>query len=98
MELFIGSGIAAFIIYTAAKWDPSVNERRKIEHVFRNTGYRVKDHEPKLIKKDKKESHTDYVYSVPFGLIDDSSLQPILEKTLSKPVEVKFRGKLIIKV
>jgi|SRR5690625_723912 len=98
MEFIIGSGIAAVALYTAAKWNPAVSERKKIEHVFRNIGYRVKDHEPTLVRRNKKESSMEYVYSVPFGLIDDPKLQPTLEKTLSKPVEIKFRGKLIIKV
>lgn len=98
MDFIIGSGIAAFALYASARWNPKISERRKIEHVFRNIGYRVKDHEPSLIRRNKKESYTEYVYSVPFGLVDDPKLQPVLEKTLSKPVEIIFRGKLIIRV
>src|SRR5699024_10109778 len=40
----------------------------------------------------------EYVFAVPYGLIDDNKLQPTLQKTLAKPVEVKFKGKLIINV
>lgn len=96
MEILIGSGVAACLIYTAVKWKET--DVKKIQHVFRNTNYRVKDHDPRLIKTIRKENFTEYVYSVPYGLIDDPKLQNILEKTLIKPVTVKFRGKLIIKV
>lgn len=96
MEILIGSGVAACLIYTAVKWKET--DAEKIQHVFRNTNYRVKEHDPRLIKTIRKENFTEYVYSVPYGLIDDPKLQIILEKTLIKPVTVKFRGKLIIKV
>lgn len=96
MEVFIGSGIAALVMYATAKWN--VDDSKKIQHVFRNIHYKVKDKEPRLIKKDKKTTYTDYIYNVPYGLIDDDRLQPILEKTLIRPVEVMFRGKLIIRV
>lgn len=78
------------------KWSNS--EADKIQHVFENTGYRIKEKVPRIIKKDKKEAYTDYVYSVPYGLVDDPKLEPILEKTLIKPVAVMFRGKLIVRV
>lgn len=96
MEVFIGSGIAALVMYATAKWN--VDDRKKIQHVFKNINYKAKDKEPRLIKKDKKTTYTDYIYNVPYGLIDDDRLQPILEKTLIRPVEVMFRGKLIIRV
>ncbi len=92
----VGSGIVACTIYAAAKWQPK--EVHKIQHVFKNIGYRVKDHEPKLKRIDKRDNHTDYVYSVPYGLVDDSRLQPVLEKTLIKPVTIYFRGVLIVRV
>lgn len=96
MDVLIGSGVAACLIYGSIKWKPS--EEKKIQHVFENTGYRVKDKVPRIIKKDKKETYIDYIYNVPYGLVDDPKLQPILEKTLIKPVAVMFRGKLIVRV
>lgn len=96
MQTVIGAGVAGFIIYAAAKWrDP---ERKKIEHTFRNIGYKVKDHEPSLIRTIKKDAFIEYVYNVPYGLIDDPGLQPILQKTLNKPVHVYFDGKLHIRI
>src|SRR5699024_6664022 len=74
------------------------SESKKIQHVFKNIGYRVKDHEPKLIRQDKTDNYTDYIFNVPYGLVDDKRLQPILEKTLIKPVAIYFRGKLIVRV
>lgn len=94
--LLIGSGIAAFLIYAADKWKET--DLKKIKHVFRNTNYKVKDNEPKLIKSIKDECCTEYVFSVPYGLIDDPKLQNILEKTLCKPVLVRFKGRLLVKV
>lgn len=92
----VGSGIAACLIYGSLAWGES--DLKKIRHTFRNINYKVKNHEPKLIKKTSYENKTEYVFSVPYGLIDDSKLQPILQKTLAKPVTVKFKGKLIINV
>ncbi len=92
----IGSGVAACLIYSSMKWQPK--ELNKIQHVFRNVGYRVKDRDPKFIRKDITDNYTDYIFSVPYGLIDDKKLQPILEKTLIKPVTIYFRGVLIVRV
>lgn len=92
----IGSGIAACTIYASMKYEDE--ETKKIKHVFRNIGYRVKDHEPKLKRKDKRGNYADYIFNVPYGLVDDKRLQPILEKTLIKPVEIYFRGVLIVRV
>lgn len=92
----VGSGIALSLIYAVLNWSDS--DEKKIQYVFKNIGYKVGNREPRLIKRDKKENYIDYVYSVPYGLIDDDRLQPILQKTLIKPVKVMFRGKLIIRV
>ncbi|SET84326.1 DNA segregation ATPase FtsK/SpoIIIE, S-DNA-T family [Oceanobacillus limi] len=98
MSLIIGSGIAAFSMYAAARWSVSINEQKKIEEVFRNINYKVKDQEPRLFKKIKKDDYTDFIYNVPFGLVDDDKLQSILTKTLNKPIKVEFKGKLFIRV
>ena len=92
----IGSGIAACTIYAGMKWEDK--ETKKIKNVFRNIGYRVKDHEPRLKRKDKKDNYIDYIFTVPYGLVDDNRLQPILEKTLIKPVKILFKGVLIVRV
>src|SRR5690625_517610 len=92
----IGSGIATCLIYGSLKWQET--DLKKIKHVFRNINYRVKDRVPRLIKKTKYENKTEDVFAVPYGLIDDNKLQPSLQKTLAKPVIIKFKGKLIINV
>lgn len=92
----VGIGAMISVIYATLNWNET--DEKKIQHVFKNIGYKVGDREPRLIKKERKEQYTDYVYSVPYGLIDDERLQPILQKTLIRPVKVMFRGKLIIRV
>lgn len=92
----IGGGIASIIMYGVANWKET--DLRKIKHVFHNTNYKVGDFAPKLVRKTSRDDKTEYVFSVPYGLVDREDLQPILEKTLAKDVEVKFRGKLIIYV
>lgn len=96
MEIIVGGGLATLAIYAAAKWNNS--DKEKIQHTFKNIGYRVNDRTPKLFKTDKKEGYTLFTYHVPYGLIDDVKLQ-VLEKVLNKPVEVSFTNqKLHIKV
>src|SRR5699024_8598393 len=92
----VGSGIAACFIYGSMKWKHT--DLQKMQHVFRNINYRVGGRVPRLIKRTKYENKTEYVFAVPYGLSDDNKLQPTLQKTLAKPVEVKFKGKLIINV
>lgn len=96
MDLLIGGGLAVFTMYAAAKWKD--DDKKKIQHTFNNINYKVKDHTPKLLKSIKKESFIEYVYNVPYGLIDDPKLQPTIEKTLHMPVRVYFDGKLHIRV
>jgi len=96
MQTLIGAGIAAFTIYAAANWQET--DKKKIRHTFHNIGYTVGDYEPNRIKTMKKDAYHEYVYNVPYGLIDDPKIQPILEKTLDKPVKVFFDGKLHIRV
>ncbi|ALX47132.1 FtsK/SpoIIIE domain-containing protein [Lentibacillus amyloliquefaciens] len=96
MDFVIGGSLAAFSIYAAAKWQKS--DKDKIQHTFRNVGYTVKDHEPKLFKTHKSDNSTLYTYHVPYGLIDDDELN-VLDKVLNKPVNVSFvNGKLHIRV
>lgn len=96
MDLLIGGGLAVFTMYAAAKWKD--DDKKKIQHTFNNINYKVKDHTPKLLKSIKKESFIEYVYNVPYGLIDDPKLQSIIEKTLHKSVHIYFDGKLHIRV
>ncbi|TFJ91826.1 FtsK/SpoIIIE domain-containing protein [Lentibacillus salicampi] len=96
METIIGAGIALFTMYAADRWKKS--DAEKIQHTFKNIGYAVGDHEPRLFKKHKTDGYTLYTYHVPFGLIDDDKLQ-VLEKVLNKPVKISFTNqKLQIKV
>lgn len=96
MDVIIGSGIALFTMYAAAKWKD--DDKKKIQHTFNNIGYKVKDHTPTRLKTIKRDSYIEYVYNVPYGLIDDPKLQPVIEKTLHKSVRVYFDGKLHIRV
>lgn len=96
MDILIGSGIAVFTIYAAAKWKKT--DKEKIQYVFRNIGYTVKEKEPKLFKTHKTDTYTLYSYHVPFGLIDDDKLN-VIEKTLNKPTKITFENtKLHIKI
>ncbi|GGB56964.1 cell division protein FtsK [Lentibacillus populi] len=96
MEIITGAIIACGAMYVAEKYEPL--ETKKIKHTFRNINYKVGDYEPKLIRIRRKESWKEYIFNVPYGLIDDPKLQPILAKTLHKPVHVYFDGKLHIRV
>lgn len=96
MEVFIGSGIAAFAMYAAYNW--SNDDRKKIKHVFDNLGYKVGDRLPRLIKTHKTDKAITYTYSVPYGLVDDDKLK-VLDKVLNRPVRISFTNqKLHIKV
>lgn len=93
----VGSGIAASLIYAGSKWQSK--EVDKIQHVFRNINYKVGSRIPKLVRTDRRSvNYIEYIFSVPYGLVDDNRLQPILEKTLISPVKVMFKGKLIVRV
>lgn len=96
MEFLVGGSIAALAIYAAAKWTD--DDRKKIQHVFNNLDYKIKDHTPKLIKTHKSDKYTTYTYNVPYGLIDDPKLN-VLEKVLNRPVKISFTNqKLHVKV
>jgi|SRR5690625_115795 len=96
VDLIIGSTIACLSMYIASTYQPK--EVRKINNVFKNVNYRVGKLVPRRIKTRRKDGYTEYVYEVPPGLVDDPKLSEILTKTLRKPVEIKFRGVLIIRV
>ncbi len=96
IDVVIGGSIAAGIIYSVANYQPK--EVRKINLVFRNVGYKVGKLAPKSLEVRKREDYTEYVYEVPPGLIDDPKLTEILTKTLRKPVTIKFKGVLILRV
>lgn len=98
VEIILGSSIAACLIYAASKLEWYDKNTKIMLQVFNNIGYKVNSQLPKLIKKEKNETYTDYVFSVPYGLIDDDRLEIILQKTLIRPVKIMFRGKLIIRV
>src|SRR5690625_1475440 len=96
IDVVIGGSIAAGIIYSVANYQPK--EVRKINLVFRNVGYKVGKLSPRILEVRKLEDYTEYVYEVPPGLIDDPKLADILTKTLRKPVSLKFKGVLILRV
>jgi DNA segregation ATPase FtsK/SpoIIIE, S-DNA-T family len=98
MDVVIGGAMAAIVMYAAAKWNPNISEKKKIQQTLINIGYKIKDQEPKLFLALKQEDYIDYIYNVPFGLVDDERIQFILEKTLDKPIKVTFKQKLFIRV
>ncbi|WP_096269518.1 FtsK/SpoIIIE domain-containing protein [Paucisalibacillus globulus] len=98
MDVILGGGIAAVTMYAAARWNPTVSEKKKILQTLINIGFTVKDQEPRLFKTTKEDDWIDYIFNVPFGKVDDENTQPILEKTLGKPVKVNFKQKLYIRV
>jgi len=96
IDIVIGGSIAASIIYSVANYQPK--EVRKINLVFKNIGYKVGKLAPRIIEIRKNDEYAEYVYEVPPGLIDDPKLADILTKTLRKPVTIKFKGVLILRV
>src|SRR5690625_745293 len=88
--ILVGSGLAVSLIYGSLKWKHT--DLQKMQHVFKNINYKVGDRHPQLSKKTKYENKTEYVFSVPYGLVDDKKLQIVLQKTLAKHVEIKFKG------
>ena len=96
IDIVIGGSIAASIIYSVANYQPK--EVRKINLVFKNIGYKVGKLAPRIIETRKNDKYAEYVYEVPPGLIDDPKLADILTKTLCKPVSLKFKGVLILRV
>lgn len=95
-EILVGSAVAYAAMNFAEDYQPL--ETKKIKHTFRNINYKVGDHEPTLIRIRRKKTWKEYIFNVPYGLVDDPKLQPILQKTLAKPTHVYFDGKLHIRV
>lgn len=84
------------ILYSTLKWTP--NQKDKIQHTFKNVGYGVGNHYPRLLKTRRSKNSTLYTYHVPYGLIDDTKLD-VLKKTLNRPINITFtNGKLHIRV
>src|SRR5690625_7127217 len=96
IDVIIGGSIATSIIYSVANYQPK--EVRKINLVFKNIGYKVGKLAPRIIEIRKNDKYAEYVYEVPPGLIDDPKLADILTNTLRKPVTIKFKGVLILRV
>lgn len=100
MSLIIGSGIAACLIYASYKTDLKFHDKETkiILKVFENIDYQKKGMTPRLFKKSAKDNYTDYIFNVPYGLIDKKELEPTLEKTLGKNVRVSFKQKLFVRI
>lgn len=75
------------------------SERDIMEAVFKNVNFGIGDYYPSHVKTQMREGFTTYVYSLPYGLTDNASLEEALHKTLDKPVKVTMNnGKLIVKI
>lgn len=70
----------------------------KMETIFENVGYHTKDGKPSLIRKEDKPAYYEYVYNVPYGLVDAPKLQEPIEKTFNKLTHIYFDGKLHIRL
>lgn len=95
-EVLVGSYAAYSIMRLAEGYQPM--QTKMIKHTFKNIGYKVQDHEPTLIRIRRKPEWKEFIFNVPYGLVDDPKLQPVLEKTLMKPTHVYFDGKLHVRV
>lgn len=98
MEMLLGGLVIGSTLYASLKLNYKDSDKTKIKHTFHNINYKVKDHTPTFLKTITKESYIEYVYNVPYGLIDDPQLKIVLQKTLDKPVYVYFDGKLHVRV
>ena len=85
-------GLAAFI--------PKAQEsdRKKIDEIFRNIGFSVKDKYPLFIKKNVQDNYTTYLYSKPLGLMNNDKLESIVAHSLSKPVHITGEREMFIRV
>lgn len=72
-------------------------ETKIMLRIFENINYKINDQSPKLIKKNERELYTEYIFNNPLGLTDNEKLQPILEKTFGKKVEVFYKKVLYIR-
>src|SRR5690625_7206384 len=96
IDVIIGGSIAASIIYSVANYQ--TKEVRKINLVFKNIGYKVGKLAPRIIEIRKNDEYAEYVYEVPPGLIDDPKLSDIITKDRKRPVTIKFKEVLILRV
>jgi len=92
----LGGAVACSAMYYAWKYQPK--EVRKINAVFKNIRYQANGLFPRRIQTRRSGKYTEYIYEVPPGLVDDPKLFEILPKTLRKPVSVRFKGVLILRV
>lgn len=95
-EILVGSFIAYSTMKSAEDYQPK--HTGMIKTTLKNIGYKAGDYEPKLTRIRRKPEWKEFIFNVPYGLVDDPKLQPVLEKTLMKPTHVYFDGKLHIRV
>lgn len=96
LEFAFAAGIGTIIASSFIGHKSS--DKEKLDHIFRNTKFGIGDKFPRKIKTINKDLFDEYVYSVPYGLINDTDLEVIINKTLNKPTRVFFDGKLHVRV
>lgn len=89
------AAVSGYTLYAVYKPDSDLSKIKKTFHTLR---YQVKDHKPSLAQHIEKDAYQEYVFNVPYGLIDDPKLEPAISKTLNKRSTVFFDGKLHIRV
>ena len=95
IETGIWLGVSAFLYHSLFR---KKTDREKIDLTFQNIKYGFKDQLPEYMNTFKFDDKTTYLYHLPYGLIDNPSLEEVLSKTLNKPVKVTMLSKLFIHV
>ncbi|CDQ17927.1 FtsK/SpoIIIE domain-containing protein [Halobacillus karajensis] len=74
------------------------SDRKKLDTIFRNIGFGMKDQYPILINTDKQDHYTSYIYRKPLGLMNNEKLEHIIGHSLSKPVHVSGKRDMEVRV
>lgn len=98
LPLTVGAAAVAFGRRRQGDYERDIETAFK--HLKVGTTVRGEHVYPKLIDKDEKELYTRYVYQVPVGLTKKNlePIQEVLQATLNKPIEVKFKKWLYIDI
>lgn len=95
----VGAGVASIFVYASHMTSKYKTEKYKLSRIFRNLGYGKNDRYPRLVNLSRNNSETTYVYSVPYGLVDDPKISQAVSKTLAKDATISMsNGKLVVKV
>ena len=74
------------------------SDRKKIDTIFRNIGFGIKDQYPVLVDTNKQGHYTTYIYSKPLGLMNNDKLERIVAHSLSKPTKITGEREMKLRV